>query len=83
LICSFGVVAFMFADFMPTVRFSRLLFVLLTVCMAGTLILLPALLAGPAGRFFETRRAKPQVKPPHSKFREKSRKREESAVASY
>ncbi len=55
LICGFGVAAFMFADFMPTVRFSRLLFVLLFAALLGDLILLPAILAGPAGSLFRKR----------------------------
>ena len=37
---------------MPTVRFSQLLCVLLMTALAGDLILLPAILAGPAGILF-------------------------------
>jgi predicted RND superfamily exporter protein len=55
LICGFGVAAFMFSDFMPTVRFSRLLFILLAAALIGDLFLLPAILAGPLGRFFRPR----------------------------
>lgn len=55
LICGFGVAAFMFADFMPTVRFSRLLFILLFAALIGDLFLLPAILAGPAGVLFKGR----------------------------
>ncbi len=55
LICGFGVAAFMFSDFMPTVRFSRLLFILLMAALIGDLILLPAILAGPFGKLFRQR----------------------------
>ena len=54
LICGFGVGAFMFSDFMPTVRFSRLLFVLLMAALVGDLLLLPAILASPAGKLFRS-----------------------------
>ena len=55
LICGFGVAAFMFTDFMPTVRFSRLLFILLMAALIGDLFLLPAILAGPLGKLFRQR----------------------------
>lgn len=55
LICGFGVAAFMFSDFMPTVRFSRLLFVLLMAALVGDLLFLPAILASPAGKLFRKR----------------------------
>jgi predicted RND superfamily exporter protein len=55
LICGLGVAAFMFADFMPTVRFSRLLFILLFAALIGDLFLLPAILAGPAGKLFRNK----------------------------
>ena len=55
LICGFGVAAFMFADFMPSVRFSRLLFILLFAALIGDLFLLPAILAGPLGTLFRGR----------------------------
>ncbi|MEM9412470.1 MAG: hypothetical protein AAGA30_15255, partial [Planctomycetota bacterium] len=55
LICGFGVAAFMFTDFMPTVRFSRLLFILLMAALIGDLVLLPAILAGPLGKLFRQR----------------------------
>ena len=65
IICGFGVAAFMFADFMPTVRFSRLLFVLLFAALLGDLVLLPAILAGPAGRLFRKRpkNQSPRIEP--------------------
>ena len=55
IICGFGVAAFMFSDFMPTVRFSRLLFILLMAALIGDLFLLPAILAGPLGKLFRQR----------------------------
>jgi predicted RND superfamily exporter protein len=58
LICGLGVAAFMFADFMPTVRFSRLLFILLFAALIGDLFLLPAILAGPAGKLFRSKVSK-------------------------
>ena len=58
LICGFGVAAFMFSDFMPTVRFSRLLFILLMAALIGDLFLLPAILAGPLGKLFRQRATK-------------------------
>lgn len=79
LICGFGVAAFMFADFMPTVRFSRLLFILLMAALVGDLFLLPALLAGPFGSWFYRRRRKtavgPPVPPPKMAKKPKSKRR--------
>lgn len=52
LICGLGVAPFLFSVFMPTVRFSQLMCILLLTALAGDLILLPAILAGPAGVLF-------------------------------
>lgn len=52
LICGLGVMPFLFSVFMPTVRFSNLLCILLMTALVGDLILLPAILAGPAGLLF-------------------------------
>lgn len=57
LICGLGVACFMFSVFMPTVRFSRLLLVLLSVALIGDLLLLPAILAGPLGKLFRRKKA--------------------------
>lgn len=57
LICGLGVACFMFSVFMPTVRFSRLLLVLLSVALIGDLLLLPAILAGPLGKLFRGKKA--------------------------
>jgi len=50
LICCVGVMVFSLSTFMPTVRFSRLLAMLLLAALVGDLVLLPAILASPLGR---------------------------------
>ena len=45
-----GLAAFALSTFIPTFRFGALMIGLLTVGLAGNLLLLPALLAGPLGR---------------------------------
>lgn len=76
LICGFGVAAFMLSDFMPTVRFSRLLFILLMAALVGDLILLPSILAGPAGRLFRrSRKPKSISSDPTKKGENRSKKR--------
>jgi len=50
LICCIGVMVFSLSTFMPTVRFSRLLAMLLLAALAGDLVLLPSILASPLGR---------------------------------
>ena len=67
LICGLGVAAFMLSDFMPTVRFSRLLFILLMAALVGDLFLLPALLAGPMGKWFRVKKKGPSP-PARPKF---------------
>jgi len=47
-----GLASFALSSFIPTQRFGVLMFVMLTVSSIGNLVLLPALLAGPAGWFF-------------------------------
>jgi predicted RND superfamily exporter protein len=60
LICGLGVSPFMFSVFMPTVRFARLMLILLLVGLVGDLLMLPAILAGPVGSLFRRRlRSKP------------------------
>lgn len=56
LICGLGVACFMFSVFMPTVRFARLLLVLLSVALIGDLLLLPAILASPLGKLFRAKK---------------------------
>ena len=68
LICGLGVACFMFSVFMPTVKFARLLLVLLCVALVGDLILLPAILAGPLGKLFRPKQTprKPDDSDPDS-----------------
>ncbi len=47
-----GLSAFAFSAFIPTRRFGILMLTLLTISSIGNLAFLPALLAGPAGRWF-------------------------------
>jgi predicted RND superfamily exporter protein len=49
LICGLGVAPFLLGVFMPTVNFALLLCIMLFTALVGDLILLPAILAGPAG----------------------------------
>ena len=60
LICGLGVAPFLFGVFMPTVNFALLLCVMLFTALVGDLILLPAILAGPAGTLFRLRKRKEQ-----------------------
>ena len=59
LICGLGVVPFLFGVFMPTVKFALLLLIMLFTALLGDLILLPAILAGPAGILFRMGKRKP------------------------
>ncbi|OYP32270.1 efflux RND transporter permease subunit [Rhodopirellula sp. MGV] len=50
-----GLFVFALSTFTPTQRFGTLMLVLLAAALIGDLVLLPALLAGPLGRFFKPR----------------------------
>jgi predicted RND superfamily exporter protein len=50
-----GLFVFALSTFTPTQRFGMLMLVMLAAALVGDLILLPALLAGPAGRWFKPR----------------------------
>jgi len=50
-----GLFVFALSTFTPTQRFGTLMLVLLAAALIGDLILLPALLAGPLGRWFKPR----------------------------
>ena len=52
LIGGLGLSAFALSTFTPTQRFGVLMFFLLVMALIGDLILLPALLAGPLGKYF-------------------------------
>jgi predicted RND superfamily exporter protein len=51
-----GLFVFALSTFTPTQRFGVLMLTLLTAALLGDLVFLPALLAGPLGRFFDVRR---------------------------
>ena len=51
-----GLFVFALSTFTPTQRFGTLMLVMLATALVGDLILLPALLAGPAGRWFKSKR---------------------------
>lgn len=59
LVTGGGVLVFAFSRFVPTASFAWLLFVLLFLALAGELILVPAILAGRWGRYFERRAPQP------------------------
>ncbi len=58
LIGGFGLSVFAFSTFTPTQRFGSMMLTMLAVGAAGELIWMPALLAGPLGKYFEPRRTK-------------------------
>jgi len=51
-----GLFVFALSTFTPTQRFGTLMLVMLAAALVGDLIMLPALLAGPAGKWFKPRR---------------------------
>lgn len=53
VICGLGLLVFAFSSFVPTAHFAWLMAAMLGTALIGDLLLLPALLAGPLGRFFE------------------------------
>jgi hypothetical protein len=59
LIGGLGLAVFALSTFTPTQRFGVMMVTLLVAALAGDLILLPALLAGPLGRFFMVAADKP------------------------
>jgi uncharacterized protein len=58
-----GLSAFALSTFVPTFRFGALMIALLTVGLAGNLLFLPALLAGPLGRTIAAGMKRRAVKP--------------------
>ncbi len=63
LICGLGLLVFAFSSYTPASRFAWLIGVLLLTALAGDLILLPAMLAGPLGRAFERKTATVRPEP--------------------
>ncbi|MGL6225159.1 MAG: efflux RND transporter permease subunit [Thermoguttaceae bacterium] len=51
-VCGFGLSAFAFSTFAPTQMFGIMMLVLLLAALFAALIFLPALVSGPAGKFF-------------------------------
>ena len=63
-----GLSIFAISPFTPTQRFGLMMLTLLTAALPGNLLLLPALLAGPLGKFFEVgiqRKMRGQAKAGH------------------
>lgn len=56
LICGLGVCPFLFSIFMPTAKFALMMGILLLTALVGDLFLLPAILAGTAGKLFAKKR---------------------------
>lgn len=64
LIGGFGLSVFMFSTFTPTQRFGTMMLTMLCVGATGELIWMPALLAGPLGKYFEPDMSKKKVQTP-------------------
>ncbi len=60
LIAGFGLSAFAFSTFTPTQRFGTLMLFLLAAALIGDLVILPAVLASPLGKYFS------KIPPPDS-----------------
>jgi len=60
LVGGLGLFVFSLSTFTPTQRFGTLMLVLLVTALLGDLILLPAILAGPLGRWFRPRTPVPE-----------------------
>ncbi|MEM6981342.1 MAG: MMPL family transporter, partial [Planctomycetota bacterium] len=56
LICAGGLSVFALSSFVPILHFAYLMVLLLAAALIGDLVLLPAILAGPLGRLFESKR---------------------------
>ena len=59
LICGMAPMVFYFSDFLPASRFAWMMLLLLAIAVGGDLVLLPALVVGPAGKLFERQYPKP------------------------
>ena len=53
VICGLGLLVFALSSFVPTSRFAWMMAAMLGTALIGDLLFLPALLAGPLGRYFE------------------------------
>jgi predicted RND superfamily exporter protein len=54
VICGVGMLVFGLSDFVPVARFAILLCTLLIISLLGAIVVLPAILFSPLGRFFES-----------------------------
>ncbi|HEV3418031.1 MAG TPA: MMPL family transporter [Pirellulales bacterium] len=59
VVCGLAPMVFYFSDFVPASRFATMMLLLLTIAVIGDMVLLPALMAGPAGKLFERQYRKP------------------------
>ncbi len=59
LVCGLAPMVFYFSSFLPASRFAWMMLLLLAIAVVGDLVLLPALVIGPAGKLFERQYAKP------------------------
>jgi len=59
LVCGLAPMVFYFSSFLPASRFAWMMLLLLAIAVVGDLVLLPALVIGPAGKFFERQYWKP------------------------
>lgn len=55
VISCFAMAPFLFAEFLPTQQFAKLMIVMLSFALVGDLVLLPALLLSSVGRFIQSR----------------------------
>jgi hypothetical protein len=69
VVCGLGLAVFAGNDFMPTQRFAWVMVTLMTLALAGDLLLLPALLISAAGKCFETGHTVGVVDVPHNNDR--------------
>jgi uncharacterized protein len=68
LICSLGLAMFGFSDFVPTARFAWMMVALLALALLGDLVVLPALLLSPLGKWFELESRMPRQTPLFSRI---------------
>lgn len=70
LIGGLGLAVFAFSTFVPTQKFGTMMLTLLAAALVGDLVFLPAILAGPLGKYFGKERKKPREERPNSKAEE-------------
>jgi len=69
VVCGIGILAFAASSFAPTRRFAWMLSLLVWAALVGDLVVLPALLSGPAGRWFKPRLTSPLPRGPGQRLR--------------